>query len=172
MKVLETKLNNVLLFKPDIFEDFRGTFTETFNEKEYSNLIKEKIGKNIRFVQDDDCTSIKHVLRGLHGDNETWKLVNCSMGKIYFVVLNYNKKSKEFGKWGAFILSETNKHQILVPPNNGNGHLILSDKATFHYKQSDYYKGPENQFSVKYNDDRFKIWWPIKSPILSQRDES
>lgn len=167
MKVLETKLKNVLIFEPNIFEDFRGTFVETYNEREYNKVIKEKTGYEIKFVQDDISVSSRNVLRGIHGDSNTWKLVSCSSGKVYLVVVNPETK-----KWESFILSEKNYQQVLVPPKYGNGHLILSEKAIFNYKQSTYYEGAEKQFNIKFDDPKFNIWWPIKNPILSQRDES
>ena len=167
MEVLETKLKNVLTFEPNIFEDFRGTFVETYNEREYNKVIKEKTGHEIKFVQDDISVSSQNVLRGIHGDSNTWKLVSCLSGKLYFVVVNPETK-----EWESFILSEKNYRQVLVPPKYGNGHLILSKKAIFNYKQSTYYEGAKKQFAIKFDDPKFNIWWPIKNPILSQRDES
>jgi dTDP-4-dehydrorhamnose 3,5-epimerase len=165
IEVVKTKLDNVLLIKPEVFEDFRGDYIELYNEKIY----KEK-GIPIKFVQDDISVSSKDVLRGLHGDTETWKLVSCLYGKYYLVVVNCDTNSKNFGKWESFVLSEKNRHQVLIPPLYGNGHLALSKKIIFHYKQSTYYN-PKTQFTYKWDDQRFNIWWPVKNPILSQRDE-
>ena len=165
MKIIKTTLDGVLLIKLDVFEDYRGEYIETYNEELY-----RKKGIDIKFVQDDISVSTKNVLRGIHGDSETWKLISCLYGKFYLVVLNCNNSSKSFGKWESFVLSDVNRLQVLVPPKYGNAHLILSDKATFHYKQSNYYN-PAKQFTYKWNDPKFNIWWPIKNPILSQRDE-
>jgi len=110
------------------------------------------------------------VLRGIHGDAETWKLISCLHGRFYLVVVNCDQESKDFGKWQSFVLSEHNRHQVLVPPKFGNGHLVLSDVTIFHYKQSTYYH-PEGQFTYVWNDPRLKLWWPAKSPIVSMRDE-
>ena len=165
IKVSKTNLDKVLLIKPDIFEDFRGQYIETYNEDFY-----RENGINIKFIQDDISVSTKNVLRGIHGDSETWKLVSCLYGKFYFVVVNCDVDSENFGKWQSFTLSDTNRLQVLVPPKYGNAHLILSEKAIFHYKQSTNYE-PEKQFTYKWDDPRFKIWWPIRNPILSQRDE-
>ena len=172
MEIKKTKLENVLLIKLDIFEDFRGTYTEIYNEKKYNELFSKYGIIDIRFVQDDISISSKHVLRGIHGDKRTWKLISCLKGKIYAVIVNCDKESKDFGKWESFILSESNGHQVLVPPKYGTSHLVLSDEAVFHYKQSTYYD-PKNlkQFTYRYNDPKFNIWWPIKSPILSKRDQ-
>jgi len=111
------------------------------------------------------------VLKGIHGDNETWKLVSCPHGKFYLVVVNCDTGSKNFGLWQSFVLSDANRLQVLVPPKYGNGHLILSDLAIFHYKQSTYYN-PTGQFTYRWDDPKFNIWWPIKNPILSRRDEA
>jgi dTDP-4-dehydrorhamnose 3,5-epimerase len=163
--VTKTQLEGVLLIKPDIFEDFRGQYIETYNEELY-----QKSGIPIKFVQDDISISSKHVLRGLHGDEKTWKLVSCLSGTFYLVVVNCDTTSSDFGKWQSFLLSETNRLQVLIPPKHGNGHLVLSESAIFHYKQSEYYDRA-GQFSYKWNDPRLNIWWPIKNPILSRRDE-
>lgn len=165
MEVFSTTLEGVILVKPDVFDDLRGEYIESYNEDLYR---KHEI--DIKFVQDVMSISTRHVLRGIHGDNETWKLFTCIYGKVYFIVVNCDKGSNDFGKWQSFILSDRNMHQVLVPPKYGNGHLIMSDKAIFHYKQSTYYN-PSIQFTYKWNDLKFNIWWPIKNPILSQRDE-
>lgn len=165
MVVEQTTLPGVLLIKPHIFEDFRGAYVETYNEVEYSDH-----GIRQKFVQDDISTSTRGVLRGLHGDAKTWKLISCMLGRLYFVVANCDETSADFGKWQSFILTGNNHYQVLVPPKYGNGHLVLSETAIFHYKQSTYYD-PQSQFSYRFNDPRLNIWWPIKSPLLSQRDE-
>ncbi len=165
MEITKTKLEGVLLIKLDIFEDHRGEYIETYNEDLY-----RKNGIDIKFVQDDISVSSKNVIRGLHGDDTTWKLISCLYGKFYLVVVNCDTNSGNFGKWQPFVLSDRNRYQVLVPPQYGNGHLVLSDTAIFHYKQSSYYN-PARQFTYKWNDPKLNIWWPIKNPILSQRDE-
>jgi len=164
IKVKKTKLKGVLEILPDIFKDFRGEFVETYNEALY-----KKEGVRVNFLQDDISTSRKNVLRGIHGDNKTWKLLSCLYGKLYFVTVNCDKKSKDFGKWQSFILSDKNRRQILVPPKYGNAYLVLSKEAIFSYKQSTYYD-PKGQFTYRWNEPRFNIKWPIKNPILSKRD--
>ena len=165
IEVTKTQLDGVLMIKPYIFDDFRGEYVETYNEK----LYKEN-GIKIKFIQDDISVSYRGVLRGIHGDAETWKLISCLYGNFYFVVVNCDEKSPNFGKWQSFTLSDKNRFQILVPPKHGNAHLVLSDMAIFHYKQSTYYDRSK-QFTYKWNDPRLNIWWPIESPILSQRDQ-
>lgn len=166
MEVSKTKLKEVLLIKPPtIFEDFRGVYVETYNERLYAEE-----GIKVKFVQDDIAVSSQNVLRGIHGDNETWKLVSCLYGKFYLVVVNWNTTSPQFGKWQSFVLSDTNKLQILIPPRFGNGHLVLSNQSIFHYKQSAYYNRA-GQFTILWNNPELNIWWPISNPILSERDE-
>jgi dTDP-4-dehydrorhamnose 3,5-epimerase len=165
MQVSRTKLEGVLLVKPEVFEDFRGQYVETYNDKLYAEH-----GITAKFVQDDISVSSRHVLRGIHGDAETWKLVSCLYGRFYLVVVNCDKQSKSFGQWQSFVLSDANRLQVLIPPGHGNGHVVLSDQAIFHYKQSSYYN-PKGQFTYKWDDADLRIWWPVKQPLVSQRDE-
>lgn len=165
IKVSKTKLKGVLEIRPSIFKDHRGQFVETYNKELY-----RRNGIKVDFVQDDIALSLKNVLRGIHGDNETWKLLSCLYGKMYWVAVNCNKKSKDFGKWQSFILSNKNRKQILLPPKYGNAYLVLSEKAIFSYKQSTYYD-IGRQFSYKWDDPKFNIKWPVKNPILSKRDK-
>ncbi len=166
IKVLKTKLKGVLQIFPDIFKDFRGQFIETYNKELY-----KKNGIDINFVQDDISLSKKNVLRGIHGDSKTYKLLSCLYGKLYFVVVNCDENCKDFGKWQSFILSDEDRQQILVPPKYGAAFLVQSRKAIFNYKQSAYYDPNKRQFSYKWNDPKFNIKWPIKNPILSKRDK-
>ncbi len=166
MEIRTTSLDGVLVVKPEpIFEDFRGTYVELYNE-----LLYRETGITQDFVQDDISTSSKHVLRGIHGDQKTWKLVSCLYGKFYLVVVNCDEESKNFAKWESFLLSDRNNLQVLIPPKHGNGHVVLSDHAIFHYKQTSYYDRA-SQFTYSWNDPRFNIWWPVKNPLVSQRDE-
>lgn len=166
IEVSKTKLDGVLLIKPPtIFEDFRGTYVEIYNEKLY-----KEAGIDVDFIQDDISVSAKDVLRGIHGDNETWKLISCLYGKFYLVVVNWDKSSKQFRQWDSFVLSDNNRHQVLVPPKFGNGHLVLSEQAIFHYKQSTYYNRA-GQFTLLWNNPEINILWPVKNPIVSKRDE-
>lgn len=166
MQINKTQLDKVLLIKLEVFEDFRGQYVETYNEQIY-----HEHGIDIKFVQDDISVSSKHVLRGIHGDAETWKLISCLQGKFYLVVVNCDQQSAEFGKWQGFTLSDSNRHQLLIPPMHGNGHVVLSDQAIFHYKQNTYYN-PKGQFTYVWNDPKLNLWWPIKTPIVSRRDEA
>ena len=158
-------LPDVKIITPFIFEDHRGTYTETYHEKDYTDAL------NVKFVQDDYSYSRKNTLRGLHGDDKTWKLVQCMLGEIFLVVVDLRPESPTYKKHSSFNITFTNKQQVLVPPRFGNGHLCLSDRCIFAYKQSEYYTGKDNQFTVRWNDPELDIWWPVDSPILSKRDQ-
>ena len=163
--IKETRLKQVLLITPSmVHEDFRGSYIETYNQADY---VKKGIPD---LVQDDFCASYRNVLRGIHGDAHTWKLVHCPFGRIYQVVVNYDRESPQFLDWEAFFLSDSNHLQVLVPPKFGNAYLVLSDWALYAYKQSSYYQGADKQFTLRWNDSRLGIYWPTDSPILSERD--
>ncbi|MFC1574230.1 dTDP-4-dehydrorhamnose 3,5-epimerase [Candidatus Latescibacterota bacterium] len=136
----------------------------------YNEKLYNEAGIDVKFIQDDISVSTKHVLRGIHGDQETWKLISCLHGKFYLVVVNWDETSPQYGHWESFELSETNRQQVLVPPKFGNGHLVLSDTTIFHYKQSSQYNRA-GQFTLLWNDPNLNVWWPVKNPILSRRDE-
>ena len=166
IKVSKTSLDGVLVITPPtVFNDFRGTYVETYNRALY-----EEAGVAVDFVQDDISVSARHVLRGIHGDSETWKLVSCLQGEFYLVVVNWDPESKQHGQWDSFVLSDRNHQQVLIPPKFGNGHVVLSDQAIFHYKQSTYYNR-SGQFTLPWNDPNLGISWPVKDPILSKRDQ-
>jgi dTDP-4-dehydrorhamnose 3,5-epimerase len=167
MDVRKSALDGVLVVTPPtIFEDFRGTYVETYNRDLYAEA-----GIEIDFVQDDISVSSEHVLRGIHGDSETWKLVSCLTGRFYLLVVNWDSDSPQYKQWISFTLSDENRLQVLIPPRFGNGHVVMSDQAIFHYKQSTYYN-PKGQFTLRWDDPEFDFWWPVKNPIVSIRDET
>ena len=166
IKVDKTSLDGVKLISPSTnFEDFRGSYVELYNKELFSSA-----GINLDFIQDDISVSRKNVLRGIHGDAQTWKLVSCLRGTFYMIVVNNDKSSPEYKKWEAFTLSDVNRKLVLIPPNFGNGHLVMSEESIFHYKQTTIYNR-SSQFTIKWNDPKFNFWWPIKNPITSVRDE-
>ena len=165
MEVISTELDGVLeITPPTNFEDFRGSYVELYNEKIY-----REAGITQQFIQDDISTSRKNVLRGIHGDQFTAKLVTCLYGSFYLVVVNNDPLSAQFRKWQAFTLSAQNSTQILIPPKFGNGHLVLTETAIFHYKQTTEYSR-SGQFTILWNDPEFNFWWPTNNPIVSRRD--
>ena len=166
MEVLKTNLPDVWLIKPDIFEDFRGDYVMTFNKRLYQAVVP------VEFVEEDISTSARGVLRGIHYSPHCWKLNQCLYGAIYYVVVNCDESDPDFGQWQSFILSDRNRHQLLKHPRYGSGLLALTDFVIFHYMQSQYYNpaNPDQQ-TFRFDDERFHIWWPKLTPIVSQRDE-
>jgi dTDP-4-dehydrorhamnose 3,5-epimerase len=165
MHVSDSTLEGVRVISPATsFEDFRGAYVEIYNR----DLFHEH-GIDVDFLQDDISTSTRHVLRGIHGDRSTWKLISCLHGSFYLVVINWNPEHAQHGAWEGFTLSDRNRLQVLVPPGFGNGHLVLSDTAIFHYKQSTYYDR-SSQFTLRWDDPALGLWWPVATPIVSRRD--
>ncbi len=153
----------VKIFQPDSFEDFRGELYTLFKQEEHELV----------FNHDKVSVSRQNVLRGLHGDSKSWKLITCLSGEIYFVVVDNRPESPNYLKWNSIILNENNKRQVLIPPGFGNGHLVLSSQAVFFYKWSypGEYPDVKDQFTLKWNDPKINIYWPIDNPILSLRDK-
>ena len=163
MKPVSSKVfDDVLVFHTDIFRDFRGTYVESFNQAEFERY------SDVKFVQDDFSSSKRNVFRGLHGDYETWKLVSCVQGEIMLFIADMRDDSPTFLKTESFILTPADPKFVLVPPGFANGHLVLSDGAVFHYKQSTYYG--TKQFTVKHNDKRLSLFLPNVKLITSERD--
>jgi dTDP-4-dehydrorhamnose 3,5-epimerase len=155
--------NEVKVFQPSSFEDYRGELYTLFNQDEHELV----------FNHDKIAVSRQHVLRGLHGDDKAWKLITCVAGEIYLVVVDNRPESSNYLKWDSIILTAKNRKQILVPPMFANGHLVLSKSATFFYKWAypGEYPDVKDQFSLKWNDPKINISWPIDNPILSNRDK-
>ena len=152
---------DVKVFLNEAFKDERGELWTIWNEKEFE--------PKLRFNHDKIAVSKKNVLRGIHGDSKSWKLITCLSGEIKLVVVDPKTLQHMF-----ILLTSKNKLSVLVPPGFGNGHLVLSDEAVFYYKWA--YEGEypdvEDQFSLRWNDPKLKIEWGIKSPILSTRDQN
>jgi dTDP-4-dehydrorhamnose 3,5-epimerase len=165
LNIQKTSLDGVLLIEPlTNFEDYRGCYVELYSAPEY-----RAAGIEYDFVQDDISISRRNVLRGIHGDQKTAKLVSCLHGAFYLVVINNIPGSTQYRRWAAFTLSEQNREQVLVPPGFGNGHLVLTETAIFHYKQTTTYDRA-SQFTLVWNDPQLGVFWPIREPIVSQRD--
>ena len=149
----------VKVYQPDFHEDFRGDI--------WTNWDRDEYGGDREWRLDKFSTSSRGVLRGLHGDQKSHKLVSCVYGEVYLVVVNPEKT-----KWDWIILSNRNKKQVLIPPTYANGHYVLSHKCVFHYKYSfeGTYPDVGNQFVIKWNDPNLKIEWPSDNPIVYDRD--
>ena len=165
MQVSKTPIDGLLTIEPQIFADPRGMFYEVYSESRY-----EEHGIPC-FVQDNHSISKKGVVRGLHyqvnpGQN---KLVRVTRGEIFDVAVDIRKQSPTYGKWWGLSLSETNNFQLYIPIGFAHGFCVLSELAEVLYKCSDYYS-PENERGILWNDPDLAIDWPVKDPILSEKD--
>jgi dTDP-4-dehydrorhamnose 3,5-epimerase len=170
MKITPTSIPEVLIIEPNIASDSRGFFFESFNEKKFS----QSTGLNVRFVQDNHSQSVKGVLRGLHYQIQQpqGKLVRVIRGAVFDVAVDIRKSSPTFGQWVGAELTEENCRQLWAPVGFAHGFLVLSDKADFLYKTTDYY-APEFERSILWNDPTIGIQWPLnEEPQLSIKDEA
>jgi len=163
-------LQKINIISPSIFKDHRGEFIETYSKELYK--FKDENGEILEFVEDDISVSHHNVLRGLHGDKKTWKLIQCLYGEIYFTVVDFNPMSETYLKSETIILDDKQRIQVLVPPFYVNGYYCISEECIFSYKQSCRYSGAENQVAARWNDPILGLKWPSNNPILSQRDGS
>jgi dTDP-4-dehydrorhamnose 3,5-epimerase len=146
--------------------DPRGWFMATHVAGELDRFTPAPI----RFVEDDLSWSRKGVLRGLHADTLTWKLVQCVWGEVFLAVADLRRQSPTHGRTHWLTLKAESGRQVLVPPGCGAGHQCLSEQCLFSYKQSRSYTGAGAQLCVRWNDPSLAIPWPISDPILSPRD--
>jgi dTDP-4-dehydrorhamnose 3,5-epimerase len=167
VKVTKTKLPGVLIIKPEVLLDKRGFFKETFRTDQYND-----VGITLSFIQDNYSRSQKGVLRGLHlqKSKPQGKLISCSAGSIYDVAVDINPKSKTFGTYVGVELSEQNHLQFWIPPGYAHGFCVLSKYADLNYKCTNFYF-PEDEGGLIWNDPEVAIDWPIKSPLLSNKDK-
>ena len=168
MKVTESGIKGVYTIEPDVYEDDRGFFMETFHIERYRKLL----GMNLDFVQDNISRSSKNVLRGMHFQKNypQGKIVKASRGEILDVVVDLRKDSPTYGTWESFRLSEKNKLQVWIPPGFAHGFLVMSDSADFEYKCTEYYH-PEDELCLMWNDPEVAIDWTINEPILTEKDK-
>ena len=168
MKVAATAIPDVLLLEPTIYEDERGFFFESFNQKRFEDAT----GLNIRFVQDNHSRSVKRVLRGLHYQirRPQGKLLRVTAGEVFDVAVDLRRSSPTFGKFAGIVLSAENKKQLWIPEGFAHGYLVLSEAAEVLYKTTDYY-APEHERCLIWNDPDVGIDWPKDgAPILSAKD--
>ena len=168
MKVTESGIKGVFIIEPDVYEDDRGFFMETFHNERYRKLL----GINLDFVQDNISRSSKNVLRGMHFQKNypQGKIVSVSRGEILDVVVDLRKDSPTYGTWESFRLSEKNKLQVWIPPGFAHGFLVMSDSADIDYKCTEYYH-PEDELCLMWNDPEVAIDWTINDPILTEKDK-
>lgn len=170
MKVIPTEIPDVLIIEPQVYGDDRGFFLESFNQKDF----REKTGVNTTFVQDNHSMSLKNVLRGLHYQipNPQGKLVRVVNGSVFDVAVDARQSSPTFGQWVGCVLSAENKRIFWVPEGFAHGFLVLSDRAEFLYKTTNYYY-PQYEKTIAWNDADLGIDWPLEfPPILSPKDQA
>jgi dTDP-4-dehydrorhamnose 3,5-epimerase len=163
-----TEIAGVYILTPSISEDLRGNIWTSFLKDEVEKLLPS----DLYFKHDKFSTSKQNVLRGIHGDTKSWKIVTCVFGEIQQVVVDMRKDSPTYKQWQSFIISQNNQKLILIPPNMGNAYYVKSSEAVYHYKlayDGDYIDAGE-QFSVSWNDDSIAIKWLSDNPLLSNRD--
>lgn len=170
MEVIATPLQDCFYIKPSIFEDKRGVFSETFNERTF----EEKTGVQIQFVQDNQSMSSKGVLRGLHfqrGDMAQAKLVRVVLGRVLDIVVDLRKESSTFGKHFGIELTGANGFQLFVPRGFAHGFVTLSEKSIFCYKCDNFYD-KASESGIIYNDATLALDWhlPKEALIISEKD--
>ncbi len=169
MEIIESAIPDVLIIKPDVFQDERGYFFESFNEEKFRSF-----GIDARFMQDNESKSQKGVLRGLHFQNPPYaqgKLVRVMKGAVLDVAVDLRPRSQYFGKWVSIVLSESNKWMYWIPEGFAHGFLTLEDNTVFFYKCTHlYHKASEG--SIRWNDPDLNIDWGSDTPILSEKDQN
>ena len=156
------RIKDLTSIRLDTFQDYRGEIWTVYSE-EYTDL---------KFVADKITISRFGVLRGLHGDPHTAKLIACLSGQFQLAILDLRKDSETYGNVETFLISDYDPTVVIVPAGCVNAHLCLSDKCVFYYKWSEHYKGPDEQVTVAWDDPELNIDWVIDNPILSERDKN
>jgi dTDP-4-dehydrorhamnose 3,5-epimerase len=169
-KFKNLSIPDVILITPEIFEDARGTFAET-----YKKSIFGKMSIKTNFVQENHSKSKKNVLRGLHYQlppMEQAKLIMCTRGTVFDVAVDIRKSSPYYGKWVGYYLSEENKNMLFIPAGFAHGYLVTSEEAAITYKVSKEYSG-EHERGIFWKDPEIRIDWPFtEEPFLSEKDKN
>jgi dTDP-4-dehydrorhamnose 3,5-epimerase len=167
MKVVPTAISEVKRIQPRVFEDSRGHFFESYNERALAEF-----GIDQPFVQDNQSFSLKGVVRGLHYQVQQaqGKLIRCISGEIFDVAVDLRRNSPTFCRWVGETLSSQNRHMLWIPPGFAHGFMVLSEGAEVLYKATDFY-APQHERTLLWNDPALQIEWPkIHQPILSAKD--
>jgi dTDP-4-dehydrorhamnose 3,5-epimerase len=167
MKAIKTPIDGLLIIEPDVFDDDRGYFFET-----YSKLRYKKHGIDVEFVQDNLSKSLFGTVRGLHyqvGDKAQGKLCQVIKGKVLDVAVDIRFESPTFGKYFGIELSGEDKKQFWIPPGFAHGFSVLTEEVLFSYKCTNYYSKKDER-SILYNDPDLSIDWKVDYPIISKKD--
>ena len=167
MEVIKTPIEGLLIIKPNVFEDERGYFFESYNRELFL-----KHGLDLTFVQDNESKSKKGVLRGMHFQNPPFaqgKLVRVVHGAVLDVAVDIRKGSPTFGKWHSVELSGANQLMYWIPEGFAHGFLTLEDDTVFFYKCTNVYN-KESEGCIRWNDPDLNIDWENVMPVISDRD--
>jgi dTDP-4-dehydrorhamnose 3,5-epimerase len=168
VRVIPTAIKDLLLLEPNVFGDERGFFMETYNKQTF----RQATGLDVEFVQDNHSRSTRGVLRGLHYQikQPQGKLVRVVTGEVFDVAVDLRRNSPTLGKWVGVRLSAESPRMAWIPPGFAHGFLVLSDRADFLYKATDFY-APQHERTLLWNDADVGVEWPLEtSPILTQKD--
>ncbi len=167
MKISNTDIEGILIIQPDVFEDDRGYFFESYSRKKFWEE-----GLELNFVQDNISKSKEGTIRGLHyqvGKSIQGKLCHVIAGKVLDVAVDIRFNSPTFGKYVSQILSEENHAQIWIPPGFAHGFAVLSSEAVFQYKCTNFYNKTDER-AILFNDPDINIEWQIEKPVVSEKD--
>lgn len=166
ISIQKTEINDVVIVKPEVFQDERGFFTEVFRKDQFADM-----GLPGNFVQLNHSGSVKNVTRGLHfqWDPPMGKLMRVTRGTAFLVAVDIRKNSPTLGKWVGFEISEENKYQVWAPAGFARGFCVLSDYAELQYLCTGVYSS-NGESGILWNDPEIGIEWPVKEPILSEKD--
>jgi len=170
MRIEPTKLSGVLLIKPRVFRDDRGFFLESWNKRQFDEVV----GRPVEFVQDNHSRSVRGVLRGLHYQAEPMaqaKLITVMRGKIFDVAVDIRPESPTFGQWVGEVLTDESREMLWIPEGFAHGFYVLSDFADVVYKTTNYYSPPHER-CIRWNDETLGVKWPVgQKPLVSPKDE-
>ena len=168
MEFKATEIPEVIVVQPDVFQDQRGFFIESYNARKY-----EEGGIKVRFIQDNHSSSCRGTLRGLHAQNRRpqSKLLRVVKGEVFDVAVDVRRGSPTFKKWVGVRLSAENFRQIFIPSGFLHGFCVLSEEAEIEYKCDEFYD-PGGEIGVRWDDPSIGVEWPVQNPILSERDRT
>ncbi len=168
MEIVKTPIEGLLIIKPDVFEDSRGYFFESFNHSRFLAIGIDQV-----FLQDNESKSKKNVLRGLHFQAPPFdqgKLVRVIQGSVLDVAVDIRKNSATYGKWESIVLSAQNKWMYWVPSGFAHGFVTLEDDTVFFYKCTNIYN-KSSEGSILWNDPDLNIKWGTENPLVSEKDQ-
>ena len=169
MKIEKSHIEGLIVIKPDVIEDHRGYFFESYNEEKFRQL-----GIDEKFLQDNESKSGKGVLRGLHFQVPPYqqgKLVRVIKGAVLDVAVDLRNSSPTYGQWVSIELSEKNKWMYWIPAGFAHGFLTLEENTIFFYKCTQVYHR-ESEMGIAWDDPDLRIDWGTDQPLISEKDKT